>query len=169
MWRMGWRPPRTIGSRSSGRAWALRARAAPDVLWRRRMHILSIETAHGRRVAAGLAALGAFALAPPAGATQIIFPPPGSNSFIELYETDSGQSVCSLVCAFASSASPSVTIPNFSASNGPVFLNATGSVSPTAIHSLVSGNVGVEYDLATNSTYTVHGGTGPFAITAHLD
>ena len=118
---------------------------------------------------AGLAALGAMGLAGSAAATPVQFPPAGSHSFIELYEIDSGQHVCQPVCTFASSLGQSVAIPDFSGANGGSFVNATGSVTPTAIHSFVSGNVGVEYDLATDDTYTVHGGTGPFAITAHLD
>jgi hypothetical protein len=119
---------------------------------------------------AGLAALGAITLAAPAARADILFPPAGSHSFIELYETDSGQHLCSGECAFASSLTSSTAIPDFSASDGPFFLNATGSVSPTAIHSFVSGRVGVEYDLATDDTYTVHGGSaGGFAVTAHLD
>jgi hypothetical protein len=120
------------------------------------------------RSMAGLMALGAFTLAAPAATAQILFPPAGSHSFIELYDTTAH--VCpSGPCAFASSPSPSVSIPDFSAVNGPFFMNATGSVSPTAIHSFVSSRDGVEFDLATDDTYTVHGGSGPFAITAHLD
>jgi hypothetical protein len=116
---------------------------------------------------AGLAALGAITLAAPTANAQILFPPSGSNSFIELYDTT--EHVCPLVCSFASSLSQSVAIPDFSATNGPFFMSATGSVSPTAIHSFVSSSDGVEFDLATNDTYTVHGGSGPFAITVHLD
>jgi len=119
------------------------------------------------RLLAGLAALGAITLAAPAATAQILFPPSGSNSFIELYDTT--EHVCPLVCAFASSPGQSVSIPDFSGANGPFFMSATGSVSPTAIHSFVSSTDGVEFDLATNDTYTVHGGSGPFAITVHLD
>jgi len=118
---------------------------------------------------AGLVALGALSVAGAAAAGPVQFPPAGSHSFIELYEIDSGQHVCQPVCTFASSLGQSVSIPDFSASPTPFFMNATGSVSPTAIHSFVSSNVGVEFDLATSDTYTVHGGNGPFDITAHLD
>ncbi len=121
------------------------------------------------RSMAGLVALGAIGLAAPAASAQVMFPPPGSNSFIELFEIDSGQHLCHPVCTFASSTGQSVSIPDLSLSSTPFFMNATGSVTPTAIHSSVASNVGVEFDLATNDTYTVHGGSGPFAITAHLD
>jgi len=131
------------------------------------MHIRSIRNEHGLGMA-GLLALGAAAFAAPAAADPILFPPSGSHSFIELYDTTAH--VCpSGPCAFASSLGPSVSIPDVSISNPPFFMSATGSVSPTAIHSFVSSTDGVEFDLATEDTYTVHGGSGPFAITAHLD
>lgn len=131
------------------------------------MHMGSMATARGSGWAA-LVTLTAFAAAAPAAKAQIAFPPPGSNSFIALYDT-TGHVCPTGPCTFASSLGPSVSIPDFSGVNGRSFMAATGSVAPTAIHSFVSSNDGVEFDLATNDTYTVHGGSGPFAITAHLD
>lgn len=117
------------------------------------------------------AAAIALALAPAAATASssgIVFPPPGSNAFIQLYEVDSGQLVCHPLCGLA--ASPVAPLgSNFSGSGNGGFINASGEIGPTAIHSLVSAaHAAAEYDLAMHDTYTVHGGGGPFALTATM-
>jgi hypothetical protein len=109
--------------------------------------------------------------APSAQAAIIEFPALNSRSFIELFEIDSGRSLCNLTCSLVASPTSSVTQAPFSLVGGPNnlnFVNAAGDISGTAMHSIVTGNIGVEYDLGFVDTYTVHGGTGPFAITVTL-
>lgn len=121
---------------------------------------------------AAVVSLTSLAAAPAAHAALIEFPAANSRSFIELFEIDSGRSLCNLTCSLVASSGQSVSQPAFGLVGGPRganFVNAQADVSPSAMHAFVSGNIGVEYDLAFADTYTVHGGTGPFAITAHLD
>ena len=121
--------------------------------------------------AAAVCAVSALA-APTAQAAIIEFPPLNSRSFIELFEIDSGRSLCNLTCSLVASSTSSVSQAPLSLVGGPRslnFVNATADVTPGAMHSTVTGNIGVEYDLGFVDTYTVHGGTGPFTITAHLD
>ena len=117
------------------------------------------------------AALMSLAAAHPASAAIIEFPAANSRSFIELFEIDSGRSLCNLTCSLVASPTASVSQAPFGLVGGPRglnFVNAAGDVSGAAMHSTVTGNIGVEYDLAFTDTYTVHGGSGPFAITANL-
>lgn len=126
-----------------------------------------------RTLSLTFAAACAVALAAPsAHAALIEFPPANSRSFIELFEIDSGHSLCNLTCNLVASSSSSVSQAPFGLVGGPSnlnFVNATADITPTAMHSIITGNIGVEYDLAFVDTYTVHGGTGPFSITVHLD
>lgn len=119
---------------------------------------------------AGLAALAAIATAAPAAASGIFFPPPGSNSFIQLYEIDSGQSICNALCIQTSSLSASSTLAPFGLASPAGFNHVSGfaSTDPSSMHAFLTGNTAMEYDVAMNDTYTVHGGTGPFAITSSL-
>jgi hypothetical protein len=105
-----------------------------------------------------------------AAGTGIVLPPANSRSFIQLYEIDSGRSVCDILCALEASPDPSVDLAGFSGtgSGGLTFINGSGSIDPTAIHAFVASNVGAEIDAAFADTYTVHGGTAPFDITANL-
>jgi hypothetical protein len=120
-----------------------------------------------------LSAAAALALAAPSAHAAIIeFPPPNSRSFIELFEIDSGRHLCNLTCSLVASPTASVSQAPFSlagGTNNAFFVNAAGDIGGTAMHSTVTGNIGVEYDLGFVDTYTVHGGTGPFAITVNLD
>ena len=109
--------------------------------------------------------------APSAHAAVIEFPALNSRSFIELFEIDSGRSLCNLTCSLVASPTSSVSQAPFSLVGGTRnlnFVNAAGDISGTAMHSNVSGNIGVEYDLGFADTYTVHGGSGPFAVTVTL-
>jgi len=119
---------------------------------------------------AALAAVGALCLAGPAAASGIFFPPPGANSFAQLYEIDSGQSICNPLCGQSFSFSPSTTLgpTTLTASNGVNTVNFSATTGATALHSFLSGNTAMEFDVAANDTYTVHGGAGPFAITATM-
>jgi hypothetical protein len=124
-----------------------------------------------RHLILSAAALALALAAPSAHAAIIEFPAANSRSFIELFEIDSGRSLCNLTCSLVASPTASVSQAPFSLVGGPGnlnFVNATGDISGTAMHSIVSGNIGVEYDLGFTDTYTVHGGSGPFAITVHL-
>ncbi|WP_293904832.1 PEPxxWA-CTERM sorting domain-containing protein [Phenylobacterium sp.] len=125
---------------------------------------------HTLKLAASALAL-AFGASPAFAAAVINFPPPGSHSFIALYEIDSGLASCPQVqCAIVSDPSVATTMApmTFHDSTGLNFITASGSTGPDAIHASVSGFSAAEFDLAFSDTYTVHGGTGPFAITTTL-
>ena len=94
-----------------------------------------------------------------------------TTAFIQLYEINSGHSVCSSLCTNTYTNSGSAVLPGFSqtGSGGLTFINASGAVSPSSILGSASGNVGVELDLGVDDNYTVMGtASGPFAITATL-
>src|SRR3954454_15424226 len=98
-----------------------------------------------------LSAAATLALGAPSAAAAVIeFPAANSRSFIELFEIDSGRSLCNLTCSLVASPTSSVTQAPFGLVGGPRglnFVNASGDVSGTAMHSTVTGNIGVEYDL----------------------
>jgi PEP-CTERM motif len=103
-------------------------------------------------------------------AATINFPPPGSNAFISAYEIDSGLSVCPQVqCNIISSPGAPLTMDPTTFEDASHLNVATveGSITATAMHSKISSNhPGIEYDLAMNDTYTVHGtATGVVPIT----
>ena len=79
-----------------------------------------------------LSAAAALALVAPAARAAVIeFPDPASRSFIELFEIDSGRSLCNLTCSLVASPTASVTQAPFSLVGGPRnlnFVNAAGDV-----------------------------------------
>lgn len=114
--------------------------------------------------------LVAAALALPGIARAVIvFPPLDTRAFIQLYETDSGQVVCTNLCALvAGTRVPLVLPPTTFAPHPPNVITASGSIDPFAIRATASASnaIGIEYDLAFKDTYTVHGtATGPVAVT----
>ena len=113
----------------------------------------------------------ALSLAAPAAATTVLFPPAGSNSFIALYETDSGNQICDITCTLVASPTRTVDLAPTTFSTPPFnFINAGGSVTPTALRGFVnSGSDAAVLDLAFRDTYTVVGaGTDPFNVTARM-
>jgi hypothetical protein len=116
------------------------------------------------------ASAAAIATAAPAAASGIFFPPAGSNSFAQLYEIDSGQHICQPLCAQSSSFSASTTLGPFSltAPNNVSTVSGLASTDAASLHAFLTGNTAMEFDVAMNDTYTVHGGSGPFAITATM-
>lgn len=115
------------------------------------------------------AASAAAMIASPAFAV-VNFPPPGSHSFVALYEIDSGQHVCQLQCAIASSLTQNVALNPVTFADGVGnFISGSGSTTGgTALHGFVSGRDGAELDVVFDDTYTVHGGTSPFMITTTM-
>ena len=69
--------------------------------------------------------------------------------------------------------SPSSTLTPFSLVSPAGFNHVSGSAStgPSSLHAFITGNTGMEFDVAMDDVYTVHGGSGPFAITSsmHVD
>jgi hypothetical protein len=115
-------------------------------------------------------ALGATAL-PAAAGTGIVYPAPRSNTFIQLYEIDSSRSACDILCSLVNSTGAPLNLPTTTLFGDPghvSFLTASGSIAPDAMHAFSSGNLATELDLAMHDTYTVHGGSGPFSITATM-
>jgi hypothetical protein len=129
---------------------------------------------HRARTAGLIACIagGAVSLTTAASA-QIAFPPPGSRTFIQLYEIDSGQSVCDLLCTIVSSPSAPLELPqtHFTRNNDLTFIDAGGSVTADAMHALITTNhPGTEFDLAMDDTYTVQGtAVGSFPITVTFE
>ena len=79
--------------------------------------------------------------------------------FLQLYEIDSGHSVCNNKCTQTFSGSP-ITLPATTFSGTATHITASGGVSANTINSFASANVAVEYDLGISDTYTVHGSVG---------
>jgi hypothetical protein len=118
-------------------------------------------------------ALAAWACVSSPASAQIAFPPAGSRAFIQLYEIDSGGSVCPAgLCTIVSSPSTPLDLApsHFTQNNNLTFIDAQGSIDADAMHALITSNVGTEYDLAMDDTYTVHGtATGSFPVTVSFE
>jgi hypothetical protein len=118
--------------------------------------------------AAVVAFTASHALAQPV----INFPPPGSHSFVGLYETDAPLSTCLHVqCEIVSSPSVSSTMApvTFTGSSPLNFVSGSGSTGPDAMHAFITASNFGEVDTAFTDTYTVHGGTAPFQITVTMN
>lgn len=91
-----------------------------------------------------------------------------ATAFIQLFETDSGHSVCDRLCnsTITNTAPINYGPTTLTGSGGATYISASGVVGPSPISSFVTGNVAVEYNLGIADTYTVHGtAVGPFSIT----
>jgi len=124
-----------------------------------------------------LAGLGAALVAMAAGAATpasatIVFPTPGSRTFIQVYEIGTPKQVCfNAICQIVDSAGAPLDFPQttFSSPNGVNSITAEGQITPTAMHSQLRGNTAAQIDLAMNDTYTVQGTTlGLFPVTVTL-
>jgi hypothetical protein len=119
------------------------------------------------------AALGLALLAgvPASASATVLFPAPGSRAFIAVYDIGSAHQVCQLSCGLVDSTSTPLDLPptTFTGPGGLAFISAEARITPTAMHSLITGNAGGELDLAMNDTYTVQGtATGVFPVTVTL-
>ena len=119
------------------------------------------------KIALALSLAAAALTLPSTSQAVIVFPPPDTRAFIQLYEIGSGQTSCTNLCVLvAGTGVPLVLAPTTFAPRPPDFISASGSIDPFAIHATASTTTGIEYDLAFKDTYTVGGtATGPFAIT----
>jgi len=111
----------------------------------------------------------AFGFAAAPAQAGILFPPAGTHAFVALYETDSGQHECQPECALVSSPGFNADMPVRTFTGGSFnFITGGGSTGPDALHGSVSTFNAATLDVAMGDTYTVHGGSGPFAVTASM-
>ena len=88
-----------------------------------------------------------------------------ATAFIQLFEIDSGHSVCNPLCTSIIASSP-IALPTTTFNGATTHITASGSVSANTITSFVSSDVGAEFLLGISDTYTVHGSAaGLFSIT----
>ena len=88
-----------------------------------------------------------------------------ATAFIQLFEINSGHSVCNPLCTSIITSSP-IALPTTTFNGATTHITASGSVSANTITSFVSSDVGAEFLLGISDTYTVHGtAAGVFSIT----
>ncbi len=125
------------------------------------------------RAALFLSAALVALVAPAAFADPVInLPPPGSHSFVALYETGAPLGVCLHVqCQIASAASVNTSMApvTFVGSDPNRSITGFGSTSGAAMHAFIRATTFAEIDTAFEDTYTVHGGAGSFSIAVTMN